>query len=157
MALKKKNWKQERKAELRSKITCAGIFTGIAILDLALFGKVFQKTFPDVFAKETESTSEYVNMNEVVDFESNDNSLYLQLSDGTGYYWEKPAIEQMWCTVTNIAYCDDGTDVLVEMPNGELHIYHTYETLDANTTSVCFEVARENKNDYSQYEIVSFE
>ena len=31
----------------------------------------------------------YVNMNKVVDFVVTDNSLYLILNDGNGYYWER--------------------------------------------------------------------
>ena len=33
--------------------------------------------------------SDYINMNDVVDFEATDAGLMLHFSDGTGYWWEK--------------------------------------------------------------------
>lgn len=34
-------------------------------------------------------TADYINMNDVVDFEATDAGLMLHFSDGTGYYWER--------------------------------------------------------------------
>ena len=33
--------------------------------------------------------ADYINMNDVVDFEATDAGLMLHFSDGTGYWWEK--------------------------------------------------------------------
>ena len=33
--------------------------------------------------------TDYINMNDVVDFEATDSGLMLHMKDGTGYYWEK--------------------------------------------------------------------
>lgn len=34
-------------------------------------------------------TEDYIDMRQVVNYEATDNGLYLHLSDGTNYYWEK--------------------------------------------------------------------
>ena len=200
-----KNWKAERKAELRSKFICAGIVTALIILNVVLLSQVFAKTFPDVFAEEVsvESMESYVNMDEVVDFEVNENTLYLHFEDGTGYYWEEETVSDIESTETSETYVNmnnvvsfeangnalylhfsDGTgyyletddstlttckvidvinynngtsDIIVSMPNGESHIYMYNETISKDTKNICFKVASENKSDYTQYEIVSFE
>lgn len=36
-----------------------------------------------------EFQNDYINMNDVVDFEATDSGLMLHFSDGTGYYWER--------------------------------------------------------------------
>ena len=36
-----------------------------------------------------EFQNDYINMNDVVDFEETDSGLMLHFSDGTGYYWER--------------------------------------------------------------------
>ena len=33
--------------------------------------------------------ADYINMNDVVDFEATDSGLMLHFSDGTGYWWER--------------------------------------------------------------------
>ena len=35
----------------------------------------------------------YIDMRQVVDFETSENGLYLYLEDGNGYYWERQIIE----------------------------------------------------------------
>lgn len=149
-----KNWKAERKAELRSKLICASIMAGLVVFDVVIIGLNISKTKNT--DEPTTTTENYVNMDEVVGFEANGNSLYLHLSDGTGYYYESET-ETVKCSIINQKYCDDGTDFSVKMPNGEVHVFHTYDTVDSDAKIVRFKVASENKNDYTQYEIVSFE
>ena len=36
-----------------------------------------------------EFQNDYINMNDVVDFEATDSGLMLYTNDGTGYYWER--------------------------------------------------------------------
>lgn len=163
----RKKWKAERKAKLRSKLICVAITTGFYTVSGLMLVELAQKTFPDLFTKEEvketkeiEETSAYVNMDDVVSFEANGNSLYLHFSDGTGYYYEPETetdTETVQCNIINQQYCDAGTDFSVEMPNGEVHVFHTFDTVNSDAKTVCFKVATENKNDYTQYEIVSFE
>lgn len=50
---------------------------------------------PPTEAEATEATetvtaeADYVNMNDVVDFEATDAGLMLHMKDGTGYWWER--------------------------------------------------------------------
>ena len=148
----KERTKQNRRKRLFSKI----YWIGLIILDIVLFAELLTTKFPELFTP-TETT--VVDMNEVVSFEANGNLLYLRLSDGTGYYYEydPEEIETVECSIINQKYCDDGTKLLVEMPNGEAHVYHTETTVGADAKTVYFSVTTENIDDYTKYEIVDFE
>ena len=49
------------------------------------------EVIPDGYinTKSEEFQNDYINMNDVVDFEATDSGLMLHFSDGTGYYWER--------------------------------------------------------------------
>lgn len=52
---------------------------------------VTEYTIPDGYINTKSETfiNDYVNMNEIIDFETSENGLIIYTSDGSGYYWER--------------------------------------------------------------------
>lgn len=148
------------KREIKKLVTIVGIsgvlFTSLIVHNVKLGKAEVEKT----------DAENYVDMNTVTGFESDGNSLYLHFDDGTGYYWESENSRTVEvtdtylytsCVVVNHSTCEYGTDVLVEMPDGDLYVYHSNDAVGEDIKQVCFRVPRETAYDYTQYEIVSFE
>ena len=70
---------------MKNKLFALFLATMAALEVYACFNPVTEAEATETVTAETD----YINMNDVVDFEATDSGLMLHMKDGTGYYWEK--------------------------------------------------------------------
>lgn len=70
---------------MKNKLFALFLVTMAALEVYACFNPVTEAEATEVQTTE----ADYINMNDVVDFEATDSGLMLHMKDGTGYWWEK--------------------------------------------------------------------
>lgn len=66
---------------MKKNVITGILFIGVAVASF-LIGTTQAKNVAEV------NGNDYINMQEVVDFETDGDGLYITLSDGNGYYWK---------------------------------------------------------------------
>lgn len=66
---------------MKKNIITVVLFIGVAVASF-LIGTTQAKTVKEV------NSNDYINIQEVVGFETDGDGLYITLSDGNGHYWE---------------------------------------------------------------------
>ena len=61
----------------------------VAVAAIAFLAGTIQIKTDEASTSTDESNEHIVDMQEVTDFESSENGLYIYFEDGTGYYWER--------------------------------------------------------------------
>ena len=75
---------------MKNKLFALFLVTMAALEVYACFNPPVETEAQEAKTTETVTTeADYVNMNDVVDFEATDAGLMLHFSDGTGYWWER--------------------------------------------------------------------
>lgn len=75
---------------MKNKLFALFLATMAALEVYACFNPVTETQAQEAETTETVTTEDdYINMNDVVDFEATETGLMLHFSDGTGYWWER--------------------------------------------------------------------
>lgn len=75
---------------MKNKLFALFLATMAALEVYACFNPVTETEAQTTEATETVTAeADYINMNDVVDFEATDSGLMLHMKDGTGYWWER--------------------------------------------------------------------
>lgn len=73
---------------MKKKIIIAALFV-VATITSYLLGTTQSNTIVKTVTETATTPDEYINMDDVTDFEVTENGLMLHLDDGSGYYWER--------------------------------------------------------------------